>query len=400
MRHQILTTIALLPLLFSLSQAAQTGPAMSSVGFPSEDSGPSSYLGVDIADITADRLGTLKLKEEEGVEVTMVDQDAPAGKAGIKEHDVILSMNGTAVESKTQLQRMIHETPPGRVITLMLSRDGQPLTIKVQLGDRRSEFSSMMPKDKDKDKDEEKAWNRDGDFHFEIPPVPPMPNFNFDVPNISVVVVQSSARSGLMVENLTPQLREYFGARNGDGVLVRSVEKGGRADKAGLRAGDVITRVGDQPVHDTSDFTHALHSHSTGSVSVGLIRDKKEQTLTLTLPERKESGAVIEESLDVPALDAETRTELSVAQNEIAKLQPQMELAREETRKAYAETRKTYAELRKSTCEQQKQMREQAEKLRQQLGPKLQEEFQKSRQRMQQEMEQFRQLLRSDGLDI
>jgi|SRR5580700_1082447 serine protease Do len=400
MRHQILTTIALLPLLFSLSQAAQTGPAMSSVGFPSEDSGPSSYLGVDIADITADRLGTLKLKEEEGVEVTMVDQDAPAGKAGIKEHDVILSMNGTAVESKTQLQRMIHETPPGRVITLMLSRDGQPLTIKVQLGDRRSEFSSMMPKDKDKDKDEEKAWNRDGDFHFEIPPVPPMPNFNFDVPNISVVVVQSSARSGLMVENLTPQLREYFGARNGDGVLVRSVEKGGRADKAGLRAGDVITRVGDQPVHDTSDFTHALHSHSAGSVSVGLIRDKKEQTLTLTLPERKESGAVIEESLDVPALDAETRTELSVAQNEIAKLQPQMELAREETRKAYAETRKTYAELRKSTCEQQKQMREQAEKLRQQLGPKLQEEFQKSRQRMQQEMEQFRQLLRSDGLDI
>jgi len=257
-----------------------------------------------------------------------------------------------------------------------------------------------MPKDKDKDKDEEKAWNRDGDFHFEIPPVPPMPNFNFDVPNISVVVVQSSARSGLMVENLTPQLREYFGARNGDGVLVRSVEKGGRADKAGLRAGDVITRVGDQPVHDTSDFTHALHSHSAGSVSVGLIRDKKEQTLTLTLPERKESGAVIEESLDVPALDAETRTELSVAQNEIAKLQPQMELAREETRKAYAETRKTYAELRKSTCEQQKQMREQAEKLRQQLGPKLQEEFQKSRQRMQQEMEQFRQLLRSDGLDI
>jgi serine protease Do len=398
MRHHILTTIALLPLLFNLSQAAQTGPAISSFGFPSEDSGSSSYLGVDIADITADRLGTLKLKEEAGVEVTMVDQDAPAGKAGIKEHDVILSLNGTAVESKTQLQRMIHETPPGRVITLVLSRDGQPVTIKVQLGDRRSIFSSKMPKDKDKD--EEKAWNRDGDFHFEIPPIPPMPNFNFDVPNISVVVAQSSARSGLMVENLTPQLREFFGAKNGDGVLVRSVEKGSRADKAGLRAGDVITRVGDQPVHDTSDFTHALHSHSAGSVSVGLVRDKKEQSLTLTLPERKESGAVIEESFDVPALDAETRTELSEAQNEIAKLQPQMELAREETSKAYAETHKAYQEVRKSYCDGQKQMREQAEKLRQQLGPKLQQEIQKSRQKMQQEMQQLRRQLRSDGLDI
>jgi membrane-associated protease RseP (regulator of RpoE activity) len=398
MRHHILTTIALLPLLFSLSQAAQTGPAISSFGFPSEDSGPSSYLGVDIADISADRLGALKLKEEAGVEVTMVDQDAPAGKAGIKEHDVILSLNGTAVESKTQLQRMIHETPPGRVITLVLSRDGQPVTIKVQLGDRRSEFGHMKDGDWDKS------------FHVEIPPIPPIPpipNLDFEVPTISVVVAQSSTRSGLMVENLTPQLRDFFGARNGNGVLVRSVEKGSRADKAGLRAGDVITRVGDQPVHDTSDFSHALHSRSAGSVSVGLIRDKKEQTITLTLPERKESGAVIEESFDVPALDAETRTELSEARNEIAKLQPQMELAREEASKAYAESQKVYAEggkayaeMRKSGCGQQKQMSEQAEKLRQQLGPKVQQEIQKSRQKMQQEMQQLRRQLRSDGLDI
>jgi serine protease Do len=393
MRHHILTTIALLPLLFNLSQAAQTGPAMSSFGFPSEDSGSSSYLGVDIADITADRLGTLKLKEEAGVEVTMVDQDAPAGKAGIKEHDVILSLNGTAVESKTQLQRMIHETPPGRVITLVLSRDGQPVTIKVQLGDRRREFGHMDMKDGDWDKN----------FHVEIPPIPPIPpipNVDFEVPSISVVVAQSSARSGLMVENLTSQLREFFGARNGNGVLVRSVEKGSRADKAGLRAGDVITRVGDQPVHDTSDFTHALHSHTAGSVSVGLIRDRKEQNLTLTLPERKESGAVIEESFGVPSLDAETRTELSEVQNEVAKLQPQMELAREETSKAYAETHKAYEEVRKSYCDEQKQMREQAEKLRQQIGPKLQQEIQKSRQKMQQQMQQLRRQLRSDGLDI
>src|SRR5271154_921588 len=124
MRKHILTTIAVLPLLLNLSHAEQrwTIDPLQPMGIPSEDSGSSAYLGVDIADITSDRLGALKLKEEQGVEVTMVDQDAPAGKAGIKEHDVILSMNGTAVESRTQLQRMIHETPPGRVITLVLSR--------------------------------------------------------------------------------------------------------------------------------------------------------------------------------------------------------------------------------------------------------------------------------------
>src|SRR5208283_5351459 len=164
MRKSILTIIALLPLLLTPSYASQRWAVDSAqpFGIPSEDSDTSSYLGVDIANITTDRLGALKLKEEQGVEVTMVDQDAPAGKAGIKEHDVILTMNGTPIESKTQLQRMIHETPPGRVVTLGLSRDGQAMTIKVQLADRRNEFSLVGPK--------EKFFNKD--FHIEIPPVP------------------------------------------------------------------------------------------------------------------------------------------------------------------------------------------------------------------------------------
>ena len=210
-------------------------------------------------------------------------------------------------------------------------------------------------------------------------------------------MVHSSMRSGLMVENLTPQLGDFFGAKNGKGVLVRSVEKGSRAEKAGLRAGDVITRVGDQPVHDTSDFTHALHTHSAGSVSVGVIRDKKEQTLTLTLPERKDSGEMIEESLDAPELDAETQAELSEVQNEIAKLRPQMELA---TTMAREEARQASAEARKALCDQQKQMREQAEKLRQELEPKVQEDLQKSREKLQLEMEKLRRQMQGDWLDI
>ena len=382
MRKHILTTIALLPLLLSMSSAEQRWTVDSSepFGIPSEGSGTSSYLGVDIVDISSDRLGALKLKEEQGVEVTMVDQDAPAGKAGIKEHDVILTMNGTAVESKSQLQRMIHETPPGRVVSLGLSRDGQPLTIKVQLADRRSEFPHMA---KDKDKD--------NDFHFEMPPMPNMQDF--EVPNIGVVYVHSSMRSGVMVENLTPQLGEFFGVKSGNGVLIRSVEKGSRADKAGLRAGDVIVRVGEQSVHDTSDFTHALRGHSGGSVNVSVIRDKKEQTLTLSLPERKESGGMIEESFELPELDAETQAELSQVREEIAKLQPQIALAAKESRKASAE-------VGKSLCAQKKQLQEQAQKLREQLGPKVQEELQKSRERMQREMEELRIEMQGNWLDI
>src|SRR5882762_5011978 len=268
MIHRFLLCMFLFSLVVSLVASAQpeqlnydgTGESWS-LGYGSEEGGGgSSYLGVDIADVSPERLGELKLKEEHGAEVTMVDQDAPAGKAGLREHDVIVSLNGTAVESTAQLRRMIKETPPGRVVSLGVSRDGQPMTIKVQLADRRKSM----------------AWEPHMPQMPEIPQMPTMPDF--DMP-VSVVVVHQSARSGLMVENITPQLGDFFGVKGGNGVLVRSVEKGSRGEKAGFRAGDVVVKVNSQPVHDTSDFTHALRS-SSGTAAVTVMRERREQNLT------------------------------------------------------------------------------------------------------------------------
>ena len=268
--------------------------------------GGGSYLGVDTRNITPDRMGPLHLKQEMGVEVTMVDQDAPAGKAGIKEHDVILSINGEQVESVEQLRRLIREIPPGRTVTIGISRDGQPLTLKTELADRKrflpqaKEFKFVVPT---------------------IPPIPPMPDIDTSV---SIVVVRSSARSGLMVENLTPQLADFFGAKNGQGVLVRSVEKGSLAEKAGFHAGDVIVRINGETINDSGDFSHSLRSHKENTVSVTVIRDKKEQTLTLTLPPRRQSGAV-EESFGFPEIGAETRKEIEEARS-LAQMLPRQEL--------------------------------------------------------------------------
>src|SRR4051794_31347831 len=134
-----------LPLVAVTSYAVECysfEPFEQSWGYSSEEfGGGGSYLGVDTRDVTSDRLGDLKLKDEHGVEVTMVDQDAPAGKAGIKEHDVILTLNGSPVESVEQLRRMIREVPPERAVTLGLSRAGQPVTMKVQLADRKKAFA-------------------------------------------------------------------------------------------------------------------------------------------------------------------------------------------------------------------------------------------------------------------
>src|SRR6266481_1669302 len=303
MRNSILKVLLIGPLFLAVAYGAQLcsqEPFSESFGFSSDDFGGGSYLGVDTRDITADRLGDLKLKEEHGVEVTLVDQDAPAGKAGVKEHDVILSINGNQVESVEQLRRMIREIPPGRVVSLGISRGGQPFTLKAQLADRKKAFA-MGGKGKS--------------FNFTMPAIPPipampaMPSVNatpfvpeMDMP-VSIVVVHSSARRGLMVENLTPQLGDFFGAKNGKGVLVRSVEKGSRAEQAGFHAGDVIVKVNGESISDSGDFTHAMHGRKSSTVSVSIIRERKEQNLTLALPERNQSE-ILNESFEAPEVDA------------------------------------------------------------------------------------------------
>ena len=315
--------------------------------YDAEEGGGSSYLGVDIADVSPERLGELKLKEEHGAEVTMVDQDAPAGKAGLHEHDVIVSLNGTAVESAAQLRRMIKETPPGRVVNLGISRDGQPLTIKVQLADRHKSM----------------AW--EPNVRVDIPKID-IPAMDFDLP-VSVVVVHSSARSGLMVENITPQLGDFFGVKDGNGVLVRSVEKGSRGEKAGFRAGDVVVKVNNQPVHDSSDFTHALRSSSGGAASVTVMREKKEQTLTLTLPEKKDSGSLQEDSFECPEFSAETEQALNRAEEELARLGPAiMEKVQQALRSRDMDLRhleKKPQDLQRKMQERQQEMQERQQML-------------------------------------
>jgi serine protease Do len=319
MRNLILGTTSLLIVLAANAWAVGSSSLQPSEGmvYSSEELfDGSSYLGVDTRDVTADRLGPLQLKEESGVEVTMVDQDAPAGKAGLKEHDVILSINGAPVESVEQLRRMIREIPAGRVISIGVSRNGQALVLKAQLANRKGfgpeagEFKFTMPT-------------------IHVPPMPPMPPMpDIDMP-VSVVVVHSSMRTGLMVENLTSQLADFFGAKGGKGVLVRSVEKGSSAEKAGFHAGDVIVRVNDEMVNDAGDFSHALRSGKDNTAKVGILRDKREQTITLQLPERKQSD-FFEESFGLPQIKAETERELSAMDSQLALIKPQVELAERE----------------------------------------------------------------------
>jgi S1-C subfamily serine protease len=244
-----------------------------------------SYLGVDIRDITHDRMSALNLKEERGVEITMVDGDAPAGKAGLREHDVILGFNGTPVESEEQLRRLIRETPPGRTVSLDISRAGNPMKVSVQLADRGKIVAEALPR---------------------IQTLPRFQEFT-ELPNrmdIPAFTIYSSSL-GMQTENLTRQLGDFFGVKNGEGVLVRNVERGSAAEKAGLRAGDVIVKVGDEKLSDRTDLVRVLRKHREGGkLALVVMRDKKEQNLTISLPQRgtKDSSAI---ELELEGLDSD-----------------------------------------------------------------------------------------------
>jgi predicted metalloprotease with PDZ domain len=355
--------------VLATTPAARPAAQMTSEPFPfyGEEPWGGSYLGVDTQDVSSDRVGALHLKDERGVEVTMVDQDAPAGKAGLKEHDVILSINDQQVQSVEQLRRLIREIPAGRNISIGISRDGQPMTLHAQLAER-----SKMP---------EMNFNFHGpNINMPVVRIPPINIPEIDVPNI--VVVHAPRSSGMMIENLTPQLGEFFGVKGGNGVLVRSVEKGSRAEQAGIKAGDVIVKINGSAVNDCSDFSRLLRSRTSTKATVVVMRDRREQTLTLNLPEKRTGSIQSEDCEDlgeavcaqIKAGTAEVATAIPVITADIKKMQPDLEKMKKQIEKEVERQKPQMEKLQKEIRDQvrshegeiQKQMEEMRKDLEQQ----------------------------------
>lgn len=369
----LMVMLLALPAAASTSQVVwvdtETGeaPAAVIIGGEGDDEGLLSgasgraYLGVDIEDVSGDRVAALKLKEERGVEIKVVDQDAPAGKAGLKVGDVILEFNGQRVESSLTLRRMIHETPPGRAVKLGISRDGQPMTITATLADR----NKMWAKEKSKIKIKE------------VPRIAIAPRA-FEIPNMDVLVRTTSSRNGLQVENLSHQLGEFFGVKEGKGVLVRSVEKNSPAEAAGIRAGDVIVKVEGESIADTGDWRSAMRRYKSGKVGITVVRDKREQSFPVNLPETREAMKGKDQSFlmfDMPEFevplpemdfDFDFDFDSEELKQELKRIQPEVERVKREAltqsraalNQSRVELQKSKAELDRNRVEIQKALRE------------------------------------------
>lgn len=250
--------------------------------------GSGSYIGVSIRDLDEEAVTKAGLGNQSGVLIEDVQDDSPAEDAGFREGDVVVEFDGERVRSTRQFTRLVQETPAGREVQTVVVRDGSRTTLTVT----------------------PRASGRQGwSFRFDdegprviippapAPPAPPAPPVPPRAPRFDILpefdrFFSSSGRLGITVDSLSDQLAEYFGVE--DGVLVTAVTSGSSADKAGVKAGDVIVSINGEAVDSTTDLARrALRLEEGDEFTLEVVRKGERQTLKgLVEASRRSRGRV------------------------------------------------------------------------------------------------------------
>jgi S1-C subfamily serine protease len=235
-----------------------------------------AYLGITMADVTAENVSQYKLNSERGVIVRSVAKGSPAESAKLQDEDVILEFGGFQVWSSMQLSRLVEETPPSRKVDIVVSRSGKHVNLTVQLGDRAGMRAGNRP--------EILPWDPSG---------PRMRSYEFRIPDAREETPQQSdqrkPRLGITMQPLSDQLAEFLGVPGKKGILVSSVTEG--SPSAGkLKSGDVIIGADGKSIGTPEDLTQAVRNKSVGTMTFKVIRDKKEITVAVNLPSEDTKG--------------------------------------------------------------------------------------------------------------
>ncbi|WNG48683.1 PDZ domain-containing protein [Archangium minus] len=190
-----------------------------------------AWLGISIQDLTRDLAKAMQLPVSEGAIVSSVNDNSPAGKAGLKADDVIVAIDGQQVGSGGQLTRTVALKKPGSTSTLDVFRDGKKQALKVQLGTRPDlEGLSVRP-------------NRGGDDSEE----------------------SSKARVGVSLNNLDPRVVARAGLKSAQGALVTDVMPGSPAERADLKPGMVVVEADHKPVRNAEELAKLIRKAPSGS---------------------------------------------------------------------------------------------------------------------------------------
>jgi serine protease Do len=274
-------------------EGTMQGPEVQSFSLAVPGEEGATWLGVETKEVTAEKAKEMKLPAERGVLLGKIMPDSPAAKAGLKENDVVTELNGQRVEGATQFRRMIREIPVGRTAQIAVWRDGRSQNLSVTLGlaERRrvTRFHSVPS----------------NSFIFNAPDLPDvaeLPELK-DLPDMGMdagILLGARPRLGIDAEDLSGDFGKFFGAPEGEGVLVREVNPGSAAEKSGLKPGDVITTVNGERIRSTGELREQLAAKdSKAPAKLGVLRNKTELTITVELPPAQPQRHVIKHRTNI-----------------------------------------------------------------------------------------------------
>lgn len=220
-----------------------------------KESSKKAWLGVQIQELTPSLRESFKLGDKTGLLITEVVENSPADDANLREEDVIIEFAGQPVERAEAFTKLVRGSEPGKEVKVVVMRDGARKEIMVTLAARKTSKSYSY------------AWGGE-----------PMRFFG------------PHPQLGVQAHELDADLAAYFSVKENEGALVLKVFEGAPAEKAGIKAGDVITKIDDESIDDPDDLVRALADYEEGDeITVTYVRHGKTTTAKATL-EESDSG--------------------------------------------------------------------------------------------------------------
>ena len=343
-----------------------------------------AFLGVTIADISPDKARELKLPADRGALVVDVEKGSPAAKAGLEKDDVVVEFDGERVRSAAELRRLVQETPTDRSVAIKVIRNGQPRTLTAKLETSKKEFGFVM-----------RGKN--------VPHV--------KIPEFNLRFFAGPPVLGITGDTLTSQLARYFDVKQGKGVLVSEVMAGSAAEKAGLKAGDVITALDDKPVGSVEELREALDKalpkEGKRKITLSVVRNRQQMTMPVELepPAPGSAHRMAEAELlgmapsDLEEMKAEVMSQADEARQAAEEVRKEWEKNRPEierlSAKAQAEARANLAEAQRQLMELHKQLEEQQTRMQGEWQREIQQEMKQLRKELKNNL-QLRELVSSD----
>jgi S1-C subfamily serine protease len=234
-------------------------------------------------------LGVSIEENEEGkVEIVAIEKESPAELAKLKEGDIVLSIEGEEVTTTKMLAKEIRKRKPGKTITLKVERSKKEMDIKVKLGEYsaqnvRLELESKFPR-------------------LFVAPIPPRPPGTPKPPKLPGLVkapeppepklftwgLEHRKYIGVYLDEINRELSEYFGVKEGRGLLVARITKDSPAEKAGLKVGDVIVKADGIRTELARDLSGVIQDKEKGErIKIEFLRNKKARSVEVEIEEER-----------------------------------------------------------------------------------------------------------------